>query len=221
MRILVVEDQIKLAKSIKMGLQEASYSVDMCHDGEEGLLMAQATDYDAIILDLILPKMDGLTVLKKLRADDNKTAVVILTAVNSVDDRVKGLQMGADDYISKPFAFAELIARIEAVKRRQVGRTGQVLSFKELEMDLISRCVKCNGAPIELRPKEYSILRLFLENPNQVITRTMISESAWNYSYDIGSNVIDVHIKRLREKINANISTKLITTIKGVGYRLA
>lgn len=220
MRLLIVEDEEKLALSIKKGLQESMHAADVCHNGEDALFMARQENYDAVILDLMIPGIDGLTVLQRLRAEGNTTAVLILTAVNSVEDRVKGLKMGADDYLCKPFAFSELLARIESIGRRQRGQVQQNLSYEDLEMNLITRTVQRAGHTIELRPKEFSILKYFLEHQDQMITRTMISESVWDYSYDVGSNVIDVHIKRVREKINFNNLTPLIKTVKGVGYRL-
>lgn len=220
MRLLIVEDEEKLALSIKKGLQESLHAADVSHNGEDALFMARQEHYDAIILDLMIPGIDGLTVLQRLRAEGNTTAVLILTAVNSVEDRVKGLKMGADDYLCKPFAFSELLARIESIGRRQRGQVQQNLSYEDLEMNLITRTVQRAGRAIELRPKEFSILKYFLEHHDQMITRTMISESVWDYSYDVGSNVIDVHIKRVREKINSDGLKPLIKTVKGVGYRL-
>ncbi|MFT5207160.1 MAG: DNA-binding response OmpR family regulator [Candidatus Omnitrophota bacterium] len=221
MRLLIVEDEKKLAQSLKRGLREESYAVDICFDGAEGLYMAQNESYDAIILDVLLPKMNGFDLLKNLRAGGDQTPTIILTARDSIQDRVHGLNIGADDYLNKPFAFSELLARIRAIHRRHSGQINNVLTFKDIHMDVLTRTVTREDKVIELRPKEFAILQFLLENPNKTITRTMISEKVWDYSFNVASNVIDVHVKHLREKIDTDISHKLITTIKGVGYRLA
>ena len=218
MRILVVEDEKKVVSFIKKGLEEHTYTVDVAYDGEEGLLLAEDNSYDCIILDIMLPKLDGYDVIRALRSKKQQTPVIFLTAKDSVTDKVKGLDYGADDYIVKPFAFAELLARIRALVRREKNKPQDVLRVADLEMNLLKHTVTRAGGRIELTPKEFSLLRYFMENSEQVLTRTMISENVWGYNFDSMTNVIDVHINALREKIDKEYDKKLIHTIRGVGY---
>lgn len=220
MRILVIEDEKKLVESLKKGLAEHAYAVDAAYDGEEGLLLAEMNPYDVIVLDISLPKMDGFEVVKSLRKKKIATPVLFLTAKQDVEDRVKGLDLGADDYLCKPFAFSELLARIRAIKRRRREGVESSLTAGDLVLDPLSRRVTRGGRAIELRPKEFAILQYFMENQGRVVTRTMIMESIWDYSFASASNVVDVHVKRLREKINEEHEHKMIRTVKGAGYIL-
>jgi len=220
MRVLVVEDEKKLVESLKKGLAEHAYAVDAAYNGEDGLLLAGMNPYDVIILDISLPKMDGFEVVRNIRKKQIKTPVLFLTARQEVEDRVKGLDLGADDYLCKPFAFSELLARIRAIKRRRREAAESNLSVEDLILDPLSRKVTRGGRAVELRPKEFAILQYLMENQGRVMTRTMIMENIWDYSFASASNVIDVHLKRLREKINEGQEQKLIRTIKGAGYTL-
>jgi len=219
MRILVVEDEKKVASFIKRGLEQESYAVDIVHDGEEGENYALTNDYDAIILDIMLPKKNGLEVLKVLKEAHIETPVILLTARDSVDDRVKGLNLGADDYLSKPFAFAELIARLNVMMRR--GGSGlPVLKFADLSLDPATRRAKRGEVDVELTVKEYALLEYLLRNPNRVLTRTLIAEHVWDQCFDSETNVVDVYINHLRGKVDSDTSKRLIHTVRGVGYVL-
>ncbi|MEE8185144.1 MAG: response regulator transcription factor [Thermodesulfobacteriota bacterium] len=219
MRILVVEDEKKVAGFIKRGLEEETYAVDVAYDGMEGQQLAENNEYDVIVLDIMLPKKDGIEVLKELREKDIKTPVLLLTARDSVDDRVRGLDSGADDYLTKPFAFAELTARLKALMRRgEYGLT--VLKFKDISLDPATRRAKRGEREIELTVKEYALLEYFLRNPDRVLTRTMIAEHVWDYTFDSETNVVDVYINHLRNKIDKDEKQKFIHTIRGVGYVL-
>ncbi|MEE9591741.1 MAG: response regulator transcription factor [Thermodesulfobacteriota bacterium] len=219
MRILVVEDEKKVAGFIKRGLEEETYAVDVAYDGKEGQQLAENNEYDVIVLDIMLPKKDGIEVLKELREKDIKTPVLLLTARDSVDDRVRGLDSGADDYLTKPFAFAELTARLKALMRRgEYGLT--VLKFKDISLDPATRRAKRGEREIELTVKEYALLEYFLRNPDRVLTRTMIAEHVWDYTFDSETNVVDVYINHLRNKIDKDEKQKFIHTIRGVGYVL-
>ncbi|QPJ62628.1 MAG: response regulator transcription factor [Candidatus Nitronauta litoralis] len=218
MRILIVEDEKKVAGFIKKGLEEETYAVDVAYDGEEGLLLADTNQYDLIVLDLMLPKMGGLEVLTQLRDKRVNTPILLLTAKDSVEDKVTGLNKGADDYLTKPFAFSELLARVRSLLRRGQAETQTVLQVSDLTLDLISHKVNRNGEEIELTGKEYSLLEYFMRNVGKVLTRTMIAEHVWDYNFDTFTNVIDVYINHLRKKIDKSHEQKLLHTLRGVGY---
>ncbi|MBN1493939.1 MAG: heavy metal response regulator transcription factor [Candidatus Omnitrophica bacterium] len=218
MRILVVEDEVKVLNFIRKGLQENAYTVDTASDGEEGLFLAEENEYDCIVLDIMLPKVDGYQIIRTLRSKRIKTPVIFLTAKDTVSDRVKGLDYGADDYLVKPFAFAELLARIKALVRREKDKPQDVLGVADLTMNLLQHKVQRGTTVVELTPKEFALLRYFMEHCGQVLTRTMISENVWGYNFDSMTNVIDVHINSLREKIDKGFDQKLIHTVRGVGY---
>jgi DNA-binding response OmpR family regulator len=220
MRVLVVEDERRLAGIIKRGLIEEGYAVDTVYDGEEAQYMGETTSYDIIILDIMLPKKDGIAVCKELRAKKINTPILMLTARDSVEDRVKGLDSGADDYMIKPFAFSELLARIRALLRRETLSKTPRMQVGELILDTLTREAWRGDRKIELTTKEYSILEYFMSHPNMVITRTMLEENAWDYEYDSMSNIIDVYIRRLRRKIDGDVDDSLIQTVRGAGYRL-
>ena len=221
MRILVVEDDRHLAGVVKQGLAEEGYSVDSVYDGEEGQYMAETTHYDLIVLDIILPKKDGIIVCQELRAKQVSTPILMLTARDSVEDRVKGLDSGADDYLTKPFAFGELLARVRALLRRDMSLKTPRLRVGDLVMDTLTREVQKGQRKIELTAKEYSILEYFMRHPNVVVTRTMLEEGAWNDGFDSMSNIVDVYIRRLRSKLDDEGEGSLIQTLRGAGYRLA
>jgi heavy metal response regulator len=221
MRILVVEDEAGVAGFVKQGLTEAGYVVDVARDGSEGLEYALAFEYDVVVLDIMLPKMNGLDVLREMRNTRVKVPVLLLTARDGVDDRVKGLDVGADDYLVKPFAFPELLARIRALLRRPPLQSGNLLGMKDLEMDVARREVRRAGKNIELSPREFSLLELLLRHPNQVLTRTQIIEHVWNFDFYSDTNVVDVYIGYLRRKIDRGFVPPLIQTVRGVGYRLS
>ena len=220
MRVLIIEDEKKVASFIAKGLQEEGYAVDVLHDGESGALQAVSVDYDLVVLDLMLPKLSGLQVLKAIRREKAKMPVLVLTAKGELEDRVSGLDAGADDYLVKPFAFAELSARVRAVLRRG-SREVTKLCVTDLEMDTATRTVKRAGQPIDLKLKEYALLEFLMRNANRPVTRTMITEHVWDIHFDSVSNVVDVHINSLRNKIDRGFSFPLIHTIRGVGYMLS
>ncbi len=221
MRILVVEDDEVAAEYVKKGLSEAGHVVDLAADGETALEMAQGADYDALILDRMLPKKDGLEVLSDLREDGNATPVLILSALGEVDHKVEGLRAGGDDYLAKPYSFTELLARVEAIGRRS-DPTAAVTKLKvgDLEMDLLARTVKRAGQKVLLQPREFRLLECLMRNAGRVVTRTMLLEKVWDYHFDPQTNVIDVHISRLRGKIDKEFETPLLHTVRGAGYRL-
>jgi heavy metal response regulator len=218
MRILIVEDEKKVSAFIKKGLEEETYAVDIAPDGEEGLLLGEQNQYDLIILDLMLPKIDGLEVLSTLRGRKIETPILLLTAKDSVEDKVAGLNQGADDYLTKPFAFSELLARIRVLLRRGKADVQTKLEIADLTLDLVSHKVIRENHDIELTGKEYSLLEYFLRNQGKVLTRTMIAEHVWDYNFDTFTNVIDVYVNHLRKKIDKNYSQKLLHTLRGVGY---
>jgi len=218
MRILVIEDEKKVASFIKKGLEEEHYAVDIAYDGETGLYMSEINEYDLIVLDLMIPKIDGLEVLKRIRGRKNNVAVLVLTAKNSVEDIVKGLDSGCDDYLTKPFEFIEFLARIRALLRREKGTKEPFLKVEDLTLSLVTHKVMRKEKEIDLTSKEYSLLEYFMRNPNKVLTRTMISEHVWDYHFDSLTNVIDVYVNYLRKKIDKDFEPKLIHTIRGVGY---
>lgn len=217
MRILIVEDEQNVAAFIKKGLREEFYTVDIAEDGNLGLSMATNNVYDLIILDIMLPGIDGLKLCRLLREKGIKTPILMLTALDSVDNKVVGLESGADDYLSKPFAFSELLARVRALMRRTADIVSE-FSIADLRMDLLSRRVFRGATEINLSPKEFSIFEYLLRNKGRVLSRTQIIENVWGYNYDPNTNIVDVHIKYLREKIDKDFSKKLIHTIRGTGY---
>jgi len=221
MRILVVEDEKKVANFIKKGLEEEHYAVDTAYDGEVGLFMAEANEYDLIVLDLMIPKIDGLEVLKKIRGSKNNVPILVLTAKASVEDIVKGLDAGCDDYLTKPFEFAEFLARIRALLRREKIDKEPLLNVADLTLSLVTHKVTRKGKEIELTSKEYALLEYFMRNPEKVLTRTMISEHVWDYHFDSLTNVVDVYVNYLRKKVDKDFEPKLIHTIRGVGYILS
>jgi heavy metal response regulator len=218
MKILLVEDERKVASFIKRGLEEEHFTVDVAYDGESGEFMALTSEYDLIILDILLPKKNGFEVLKSLRANGIQTPILILTAKGSIDDKVEGLNSGADDYLTKPFAFAELIARIRSLLRRTSSEKSNIIKVADLELDTVKHIAKRGEKIIELTAREYSLLEYFMRNKGRVLTRTMIAEHIWDYHFDTGSNIIDVYVRRLRKKIDEGFPKKLIHTIRGVGY---
>ena len=223
MRILVIEDDKDVASFVRNGLAQAGCNVDHAANGRDGLFLATTESYDALVVDRMLPGIDGLTVIRTLRASANTTPVLILSALGEVDDRVKGLKAGGDDYLVKPFAFSELLARLEALARR--AKTGSdapatVLRAGDLEMDLLRREVRRAGKPIDLQPREFQLLEFLLRHVGQVVTRTMLLEGVWDYHFDPQTNVIDVHISRLRSKIDKGFERPLLHTVRGAGYRL-
>jgi heavy metal response regulator len=217
-RILIVEDEKKVAGFIKKGLEEETYAVDVAYDGEEGFHLAAMNQYDMIILDWMLPKMDGLEVLTQLRDKKVSTPILLLTAKDAVDDKVTGLNKGADDYLTKPFAFSELLARIRSLLRRGQAETQTELKVGDLILDMVSHKVSREGEEIELTGKEYSLLEYFMRNEGKVLTRTMIAEHVWDYNFDTFTNVIDVYVNHLRKKIDKKYPAKLLHTLRGVGY---
>ena len=221
MKVLLVEDDKSISGFIKKGLKEMHYAVDAVFDGEEGLHLALSRPYDIIILDIMLPGIDGWEVLESIRKEQVKTPVIILTAKDGKEDVVKGLELGADDYLVKPFSFAELLSRIKAILRRGRPDTDvSIITVGDLTLDLINRTVRRNETNIELSGKEFMLLEYLMRNGGQILTRTMILERVWGYNFDTGSNIIDVHINHLRNKIDRDHQPKLIHTIKGVGYVL-
>jgi DNA-binding response OmpR family regulator len=220
MRILLVEDDARVASFIRKGLEEERYGVDLAEDGETGLAMALGGEYDLVILDIMLPHRDGMSVLAEVRRRHLDTPVLMLTAKDAIEDRVAGLNAGCDDYLPKPFAFAELLARTRALLRRRAGEKTVVLRAGDLLLDPIAHRVTRAGRLIELTSREYSLLQYFLERPNQVLTRTMIVEHVWGYDFDNFSNVVDVYVNYLRNKVDRGFEPKLIQTVRGVGYLL-
>jgi two-component system, OmpR family, response regulator len=220
-RALIIEDDPTIADFVARGLRESGFVVDRTADGEEGLAAALRDSYDVAIVDLMLPKRDGLSVIDELRKRKRPTPVLILSARRSVDDRVRGLQAGGDDYLTKPFAFAELLARVQALIRRATGSTEPTrLLFADLSLDLITREVRREGRRIELRPREFALLEYLMRNPGKVLSKTMILSHVWGYSFDPSTNVVDVLVSRLRERIDRNFEPKLVHTVRGVGYVL-
>jgi len=220
MRLLVVEDEKKVSSFIKKGLEEEGYAVDVALDGKTGLQMAMDRVHDLIVLDIHLPGLDGLSVLRELRAGRVSTPVLLLTVRANIEDKVLGLDAGADDYLTKPFAFQELVARIRALLRRQAEAKLPVLRFADLTLDPARRMVFRGTRKIDLSAKEYALLDYFIRNPGRVLTRTMIAEHVWDYNFDSMTNIIDVYVNYLRRKIDSDREHKLIHTVRGVGYVL-
>ncbi len=221
MRLLVIEDDPETREFIVQGLNESGHTTDETGDGREGLLLALEKDYDAIVLDRMLPGLDGLSIVRTLRAEGKRTPILILSALGEVDDRVEGLTRGGDDYLVKPFAFSELLARLEALTRRRDGESPETrLRVADLEMDLLSRRVKRAGKTIDLQPREFRLLEHLMRHSGQVVTRTMLLEKVWDYHFDPQTNVIDVHVSRLRSKIDKGFDPPLLHTVRGAGYVL-
>ena len=222
MHILLIEDDDTTASYLIKGLKESGYVVDRAQDGVEGLFMAVDAKFDALIVDRMLPRLDGLSLIKKLRKENSEIPIIILSALGDVDERIKGLKYGADDYLAKPFSFSELLARLEAVIRRNHTETdNSILQLGDLKLDLLSRRVEREGQLIDLQPREYKLLEFLLRRPNQVVTRTMLLEGVWEYHFDPQTNVIDVHISRLRSKIDKPFKGKqMLFTERGAGYAL-
>jgi heavy metal response regulator len=220
MKILVVEDEKKVASFIKRGLEEEKYEVDVAYDGEEGCQKVLEGSYSLVILDVMLPKKDGFAVVKEMRMKKLQTPVLMLTAKDTVEDIVAGLNSGSDDYLTKPFAFAELLARVRALLRRSEQERGAEIRFADLRLDPVTHKVWRKDKEIDLTAKEYSLLEFFMRNPNQVLTRTTIAENVWDYIFDSFTNIIDVYVNYLRKKIDRDADKKLIHTVRGVGYIL-
>jgi two-component system OmpR family response regulator len=221
MRALIIEDDRTIAEFVARGLREAGFAVDQAADGEEGLAAAMAQPYDVAIIDLMLPKRDGLSVIERLRKQGHATPVLILSAQRSVDDRVRGLQAGGDDYLTKPFAFAELLARVQALVRRATRSLEPTsLTIGDLTLDLLSRKVARGGVSIDLRPREFALLEYLLRNAGKVVSKTMILSHVWEYNFDPQTNIVDVLVSRLRDKIDRPFETPLLQTVRGVGYVL-
>ncbi|MEM8987678.1 MAG: response regulator transcription factor [Pseudomonadota bacterium] len=222
MRLLVIEDDDEAAAHMVRGLRDAGHVVDHASDGAAGLAMAEAGGYDAYVVDRMLPKRDGLSLLAERRAAGDETPALFLSALGEVDDRVEGLKAGGDDYLVKPYAFSELIARIEALGRRRAPQAAATaLKVGDLEMDLITRAVRRAGRRIDLQPREFRLLEYLMKNAGQIVTRTMLLENVWEYHFDPQTNVIDVHISRLRGKIDKDFDTSLLKTVRGAGYKLS
>lgn len=220
MKILVIEDEKKIANLLQKGLREQGYTVDLSHDGNDGLERASAQPYDAIILDIMLPGRDGLSVLRKLRERKVTTPVLVLTARGEVNERVEGLNAGADDYLAKPFAMDELVARLRALMRRVTGENISFYKVADLSMNLVSREVIRGTRKITLAAREFRLLEHLMRSPEQVLTRTQIIERVWEYHFDPGTNLVDVYIQRLRRKVDDGEDVKLIQTVRGVGYAI-
>ena len=221
MRVLVIEDDRETANFLHKALRESGHSADVANDGETGLTMAMEGGYDVLIVDRMLPQLDGLSVVKSLRDEGNQTPVLILSALGQVDDRVKGLRSGGDDYLTKPYAYTELLARIEALSRRTAPEENETrYMVGDLTLDRLSHKVTRGGQPIILQPREYRLLEYLMKHAGQVVTRTMLLENVWDYHFDPQTNVIDVHISRLRGKIDKNFDKPLLHTVRGAGYVL-
>jgi heavy metal response regulator len=220
MRILLIEDEKKVARFIQQGLEEEHHTVDVAHDGESGLSMAGAQHYDVIILDVMLPGKSGIDVTRELRARKRATPILMLTAKTATEDKVAGLDSGADDYLTKPFAFAELLARVRSLLRRGTQEKTTVLTLADLELDTVTHKARRGTRIIDLTTKEYALLEFFLRNKERVLSRTIIAEHIWDYHFDTGTNLIDVYINHLRNKVDTGFDRKLIHTVRGVGYVL-
>lgn len=221
MRILIVEDDLEAAAVMVRGLTESGHACVSAADGEAGLAEAQGGEFDVMIVDRMMPKMDGVTLVETLRREGDQTPVLFLSALGEINDRVDGLKAGGDDYLVKPYAFAELIARVEALaRRRETGSVQTLLRVGELEMDLIGRTVHRQGQEIDLQPREFQLLEFMMRHAGQAVTRTMLLEKVWEYHFDPQTNVIDVHVSRLRSKIDKGFDRPMLQTVRGAGYRL-
>ncbi len=220
MRLLIVEDEKKTSAYLRKGLSENGFVVDVAAEGEDGLLLASTEEYDLIILDVMLPKRDGWSIISQIRKQGKQTPILFLTARDAVQDRVKGLELGADDYLVKPFAFSELLARVRAILRRGPARQAETLRIADLDIDLLRHKATRTGKSLDLTPKEFLLLSLLARRKGEVLSRTLISEQVWDMNFDSDTNVVDVAIRRLRRKVDEPFSKKLIHTIRGVGYVL-
>ncbi len=220
MRILVVEDEKKILSFVRKGLEEQGFVVDACDNGDDGFSMAMTHSYDALVLDIMLPGRDGLSILRTLRENKNKIPVIIITARGEVSEKIEGLDLGADDYLVKPFYLEELIARLKSVWRRSSGQGLSILQVSNLRLDLMTREVQRGESKIDLAPREFSLLEFLMRSPGRVLTRTQIIEQVWNYHFDSDTNIVDVYIQRLRRKVDDDFDEKFIQTVRGVGYRL-
>ena len=221
MRVLIVEDDPKIASFVAKGLKQSGFAVDKAGNGQEGLELARAAPYDAAIIDIMLPRLDGLSLIERLRAEGIRTPVLILSARHAVDDKVRGFQTGGDDYLTKPFSFEELLARVQAlIRRATMSAPASTLEAGDLSMDLARREVQRGGKRLELQPREYSLLEYLLRNAGMVVSKTMILEHVWDYHFDPQTNVVDVLVHRLRAKIDEGFEPKLLHTVRGVGYVL-
>ena len=221
MRILIVEDDLEAAEAMDRGLTEAGNACTRAADGEEGLAAARDGEFDVMIVDRMMPRMDGVTMIQTIRREGDQTPVLFLSALGEINDRVEGLKAGADDYLVKPYAFPELIARVEALsRRRETGAVATTLKVGELEMNLINRTVHRQGKEIDLQPREFQLLEFMMRHAGQSVTRTMLLEKVWEYHFDPQTNVIDVHISRLRSKIDKGFDRPMLQTVRGAGYRL-
>jgi len=221
MRILIVEDDLEAAEVMDRGLTEAGHECVRASDGEAGLSAAQAGEFDVMIVDRMMPRMDGVSMVQALRREGDQTPVLFLSALGEINDRVEGLKAGGDDYLVKPYAFVELIARVEALsRRRETGSVQTLLRVGELEMDLIARTVHRQGKEIDLQPREFQLLEFMMRHAGQSVTRTMLLEKVWEYHFDPQTNVIDVHVSRLRSKIDKGFDRAMLQTVRGAGYRL-
>jgi len=218
MRILIIEDEVKTAAYLQKGLTESGFIVDVATNGEDGLHLSSVNHYDVMIADIMLPGIDGWQVIDKIRSTDKHTRVIFLTARDDVQDRVKGLELGADDYLTKPFAFSELLARVRALARRKQAPQANYLEAADLKIDVLQHKVVRSGKEINLTSKEFSLLVLLMQHENQILTRTIIAERVWDINFDCGTNVVDVAIRRLRRKIDDDFQPKLIHTMRGIGY---
>jgi DNA-binding response OmpR family regulator len=220
MKILIIEDEKKVARFLKLGLEAENHHVEIAYDGEAGETLGLSKEYDVIVLDIMLPKKNGIEVLKSIRASGNTIPVLILTAKGSLEDKVEGLDEGADDYLVKPFAFAEFIARVRSLGRRSVAEKATTLKVADLELDTLTRKAKRSGKEIDLTNREYALLEYFVRNANRVLTRTVISEHIWEYNFDTGTNIVEVYVNKLRNKIDSGFDKKLIRTVRGAGYMM-
>jgi DNA-binding response OmpR family regulator len=220
MKVLVVEDEPDMAESLRWGLEAEGYVVDVAENGEEGLWKAQETGHDVIILDVMLPGLDGFQICSRLRAEDLWTPILMLTAMDDDLDLAEGLDVGADDYLPKPFSFEELIARLRSLLRRQSSAKQTLLEHRGIELDLLGRTVRVNAKPVDLTSREYALLEIFMQNPGRILTRTLISEKIWASNYDVDTNLLDVYMSRLRTKLETAHGTPLFKTVRGVGYQL-
>ena len=220
MKVLIIEDEKKIASLIRKGLEAQGFVVDVCLQGDDGYALATSRPYDALILDIMLPGRDGLSILRNIRERKIPLPVILLTARAELNERLEGLNLGADDYLTKPFFVEELIARLHAVTRRATGAQQSILAVGDLAMNLLTREVTRGGVPIELAPREFNLLEHLMRSPGRVLTRVQICEQVWDYHFDPGTNLVEVYIQRLRKKVDAGAAVKLIETIRGVGYRI-
>lgn len=220
MRVLVVEDQERILSFVEKGLKAQGFVVDATRDGDEGYALATTEPYDALVLDIMVPGRDGLSILKNLRKKGSSVPVLLLTARSELDERLEGLNLGADDYMTKPFYIEELIARLHTIVRRSAGEATHLLRVEDLHLDLVNRTVKRAQEEIHLSMREFSLLEYLMKSPGRVLSRMQICEHVWNYSFDPDTNLVDVYIQRLRKKVDREFATKLIETVRGVGYRI-